>query len=123
MNEFMTSVFGGYSWGQLLVFAWFFFIGYALFALYEIDERDKKAKVTPFKFSFEFFMQDNWRRYVATILTTYVFFRFYTEFMQHPLTEFECLMIGLIGDGIGAKMKRKIKGLQANRVKLMDENA
>ena len=48
MNEFMTSVFGEIFMGTaFLAFAWFFLIGYALFALYEIDERDKKAMVTP----------------------------------------------------------------------------
>ena len=48
------------------------------------------------------------------------FFRFYVEFVGHEFTYFEALMVGLIGDGVGAKVKKRIKHVQADREKLME---
>ena len=46
-------------------------------------------------------------------------FRFYVEFVGHEFTYFEALMMGMIGDGIGATAKKRIKQVQIDREKLM----
>ena len=111
--------FNGYELIQVFGFLIFFIIGYLIYALDETSGRDRLSIRTPKKFSFKFWFGDNWRRYLVTILTTYIFFRFYIEFTGHPLSYFECVMIGMIGDGIGKKIKTKVKFTQANRTKLL----
>ena len=119
MNEFFEIVFGAYTWAQLFGFAWFFLIGYLIYGLNEASNRDKLSPRTPRNWNWKFWFRDNWRRYLTSILTTYIFFRFYVEFVGHPFTYFEALMLGLIGDGVGAQAKKKVKKVQADRKKLM----
>ena len=119
MNEIFEVIFGAYTWVQLFGFTWFLFIGYLIYGLTETTGRDIQSVHTPKKFSWKFWFQDNWRRYLVTILSTYVLFRFYIEFTGHSLSDFEMLMMGLVGDGIGATAKKRITGVKANREKLM----
>ena len=119
MEELLLRIFGNYSVIDLLSFAWFMFIGYAIYSLVETTGRDIESSTTPKKWSWNFWLKDNMKRYITTILTTYIFFRFYIEFVGHPFSDFEALMIGLIGDGIGATAKKRIKALKADREKLM----
>jgi len=119
MNEIFEIIFGAYTWIQLFGFAWFLIIGYVMYALNETSLRDRSSTNTPKKWKWKFWFKDNWRRYVVTILSTYVMFRFYVQFVGHEFTYFEALMMGLIGDGIGATAKRRISIVKANREKLM----
>ena len=119
MNEIFKIIFGDYTFIQLFGFVWFFIIGYVINSLTETTGRDIKGKNTPEKWSWKFWFHDNWRRYVVTILSTYVLFRFYVQFVDTPLNDFEMLMMGLIGDNIGATAKRRIGIVKANREKLM----
>lgn len=120
MSEIFEVIFGVYTWVQIFGFSWFFGIGYLIYGLNEASERDKLGTRTPKKWKWNFWYKDNWRRYLVSILTTYVFFRFYVEFVGHEFTYFEAVMLGIIGDGAGAKAKRKIKKVQADRIKLME---
>ena len=120
MDAIFEVIFGAYTWLQVFGFTWFFIIGYLIYGLNEASERDKLSTKTPKKWKWRFWFKDNWRRYLVTFLFTYVFFRFYVEFVGHEFTYFEALMVGLIGDGIGAKVKKRIKYVQANREKLME---
>lgn len=119
MNEIFEIIFGAYTWLEIFGFTWFLIIGYVIYALNETTSRDVTSPRTPRKWKWKFWIRDNWRRYLVTFLSTYVLFRFYTQFVGHPLTNFEALMMGLIGDGIGATAKKRIKRVQANREKLM----
>jgi hypothetical protein len=121
MNEIFKIIFGDYTFVQLFGFIWFFIIGYIIYGLTETIGRDKTSIITPPKWNFNFWFKDNWRRYLVTFLSTYVYFRFYIQFVGHPLANFDALTIGLIGDGIGALLKKKVKAFSADRVKLMKE--
>jgi len=120
MNEIFEVIFGAYTWIQIFGFSWFLAIGYIIYGLNEASNRDKLSAKTPKKWKWRFWLKDNWRRYLVTFLSTYVMFRFYVEFVGHEFTYFEALMMGLIGDGIGATAKNKIKMVKANREKLME---
>ena len=119
MNEFFEVIFGAYTWIQIFGFTWFLGIGYLIYALNETSLRDKLGSNTPKKWKWKFWIKDNWRRYLVTILTTYIMFRFYVEFVGHEFTYFEAVMMGMIGDGIGATAKKRIKQVQIDREKLM----
>ena len=119
MSEFFKTVFGEYTGIQLLGYLWFFFIGYAIYFLTEASGRDVQSKATPVKWSWKFWFYDNWRRYLTTLLCTYVLFRFYIEVCGHPFGNFDAVSLGLIGDGIAATVKRRIKGIGGDRDELM----
>ena len=119
MNEIIKIMFGDYTWVQLFGFAWFFVIGYIIYGLTETSGRDVNSPATPVKWSWGFWFKDNWRRYLTTILCSYVLFRFYTEVCGHPFGYFDAIMIGLLGDGIAATMKKRIKVIASDREKIM----
>jgi len=119
MNEIFEVIFGAYSWIQLFGFTWFLVIGYIIYGLNENTLRDKLGTKTPRKWKLKFWIKDNWRRYLVTLLSTYIMFRFYNQMVGHEFTNYEALMMGLIGDGIGAMAKTRLKAVQANREKLM----
>jgi hypothetical protein len=119
MDEIFKIIFGEYTWIELFGYAWFLIIGYVIYGLTETTGRDVQSTHTPKKWSWKFWLGDNWKRYLTTVLFTYIFFRFYIEFVGHPLTNFEALMMGLIGDGVGATAKKRVNALKADREKLM----
>lgn len=120
MNEFFINIFGEYSTVQLLTFLWFFIIGYIIFGLTETTGRDVQSTNTPKKWSWKFWYHDNWRRYLTTILCSYILFRFYSELSGHPFGYLDAVSFGLIGDGIAATIKKRVKAIGADREKLLD---
>lgn len=122
IEDFIKHIFGGYELFQIMSFIWFFFIGYFIYGLTETSGRNIESKSTPKKWSWKFWYKDNRKRYLTSILCTYVLFRFYTEFVGHPMTDFEALMLGMIGDGIGATAKKRVKLVAGDREKLMKDS-
>ena len=82
MSELFEIIFGVYTKVQLLGYLWFLLIGYAIYGLNETSSRDKLSVKTPKKWKWIFWLKDNWKRYLVTILTTYVMFRFYTKMVK-----------------------------------------
>lgn len=121
MEEIFLRIFGNYTTVDLLSYAWFIFIGYAINALIETTGRDVKSNNTPRKWSWKFWTNDNWRRYIVTILSTYVLFRFNSEFNGDAITDFDAFVMGVLGDGIAATAKKRINALKPNRDKLKKE--
>jgi len=115
MTEFFKTIFGEYNAVQLLGYLWFFFIGYVIYFLTEASGRDVQSEHTPVKWSWKFWFFDNWRRYLTTILCSYVLFRFYIEIAGHPFGNFDAVTLGLIGDGIAATVKKRVKGIAGDR--------
>jgi hypothetical protein len=121
MNEFCKIVFGGdYTGVQLLGFLWFFIVGYVIYGLTETTGRDVQSKNTPVEWKWKFWLKDNWRRYLITILCSYALFRFYVEFNGHPFGNFDAITLGLIGDGVAATLKKRIELIGGDREKLME---
>lgn len=119
MKEFFEIIFGVYSTAQLLGFVWFFIIGYIVYGLIEVNDRDVNSTNTPKKWYWYFWFYDNWRRYLLTILCTYILFKFSNELSGHEFGNFDALTYGLIGDGIAAIAKKKISLIGANREEFM----
>lgn len=122
MEELLTRLFGEYTIIDLIVFLWFMVLGYIYRALDETTLRNKESRNTPKKWSWVFWFKDNWRRYIVTIIATYIIFRFYLEIIGHELTEFEAFMIGLTGDNIGNSAKQRITSVKGNRDKMNSIN-
>lgn len=115
MTEFFKTVFGEYTAVQLLGYLWFFFIGYIIYFLTETTGRNAQSEHTPVKWSWKFWFNDNWRRYLTTILCSYVLFRFYIEICGHPFGNFDAVTLGLLGDGIAATVKKRVKVIGGDR--------
>jgi hypothetical protein len=118
MDEFFKIIFGDFTVVQLLGYLWFFLIGYFIYGLTEISGRDVQSPATPKKWSWKFWFYDNWRRYLTTLLCTYVLFRFYTEISGHPFGNIDAVTLGMIGDGVAATIKERVKAFGADREKL-----
>ena len=121
MEEILTRIFGGYGFADLVVFGFYIVVGFLIRAFDETSQRDKNSNKTPKKWNWKFWIGDNYKRYIVTILSTFIFFRFYVEFVGHELTELEALMIGLIGDDIGLTAKERLKTIKGDRKKLLEE--
>jgi len=121
MDEFFKIIFGDFTFIQLFGYLWFFIIGYLIYGLTEVSGRDIQSPATPKKWSWKFWFYDNWRRYMTTILCTYVLFRFYTEISGHPFGNIDAVTLGMIGDGVAATIKMRVKTFGADREKLMAE--
>lgn len=118
MEELIKIIFGDFTGVQLLGYLWFFLIGYLIYFLTEASGRDVQSVHTPQKWSWKFWFFDNWRRYLTTIVCTYVLFRFYTEISGHPFSNIDAVTLGMIGDGIAATVKKRIKTIGGNRDEL-----
>jgi len=121
IEEIFYRIFGNYELIDMISYAWFMVVGYIIYALIETSGRDKESKKTPRNWSWKFWVKDNWRRYLLTILCTYVLFRFYTEFTGSGFNDFDALTMGLLGDGIAATAKQRIKGISGDRKKMMND--
>lgn len=119
MEEIIKIIFGDFTWIEIFGYVWFFLIGYVLYGLTETSGRDIQSKNTPQKWNWKFWFFDNWRRYLTTMLCTYVLFRFYTEVSGHPFGNFDAISLGLIGDGVAATIKTRVKTIGGDREKLM----
>ena len=118
MDEFLKIIFGDFTWIQLFTYGWFFVIGYLIYGLTEVTGRDITSPNTPKKWSWKFWFKDNWRRYLTTILCSYVFFRFYNEISGHEFGYIDAVTLGLIGDGVAVTIKERVKAIGGNREKL-----
>jgi hypothetical protein len=118
MDEFLKIIFGDFTFIQLFGYLWFFIIGYLIYGLTEVTGRDVQSPATPKKWSWKFWFYDNWRRYLTTLLCTYVLFRFYTEISGHPFGYIDAVTLGMIGDGVAATIKERVKAFAGNREQL-----
>jgi hypothetical protein len=115
MGDIIKILFGEFTLIELFGYLWFFIIGYIIYGLTEVSGRDVQSPATPVKWSWKFWLLDNWRRYLTTILCTYILFRFYTEINGSVFTYFDAVTLGLVGDGIAATIKRRIDAVNPNR--------
>lgn len=119
MDEFLKIIFGDFTLVQLLGYTWFFIIGYFIYGLTEVTGRNTASPNTPKEWSWKFWFLDNWKRYLTTILCSYVFFRFYNEISGHPFGNIDAVTLGMIGDGLSVTIKGRVKSFAADREKLM----
>lgn len=120
MGEIFKIVFGEFTLIQMFGYIWFFIVGYIIYGLTETSGRDINSTSTPINWSWKFWFHDNWRRYLTTILCTYILFRFYTEISGHEFGYFDAVSLGLIGDGVAATIKNRVKSIGGDRKKLME---
>lgn len=120
-NEIFLIVFGNVTLLQLFGYMWFFLIGYVIYGLGETTGRNIESRDTPREWNWKFWFLDNWRRYLSTILYTYILFRFNAEISgtMQDFSYFDAVTLGLVGDGISATIKRRVDSTTEDRKQLM----
>lgn len=121
MTDFTNSILGTYSIGQVFSFCFFFLIGFIIYQMQEVNQRNVKSKRTPKKFSWKFLIKDNAKRFVLSALLIYIQFRFYYELTGQELTEFTALLVGYMGNGLADFGKRNIRTLQNKRDEMLNK--
>jgi hypothetical protein len=122
MEELFKMLFGNLSvWGFIGFLIWAL-IGAFDFSQMELSDRNPQSEKTPRKFSLKFWIMDNWRRWLVTLILIFILFRFYPELTGQPLTEYTAFLTGFGSDTITGFTKRKFTLLQANREKLIQHN-
>lgn len=101
------------------------FLGLLIVQLYDVFTRQRKSANTPSKFSFSFFIKDNWRKMVVSLLlslttSTAVFLNLeaFCSFL-HISTDMKDVIFVVIGaspEFILQKFKKKFGVLQPNNV-------
>lgn len=90
-------------------------LGALLNILIEVSGRNKESQRTPEKFSFSFFLQDNWKRISLTALVCIIgvmvgneLIEFLGVYIPENLARLTPLVIGILSDYIPMKIKQKI---------------
>ncbi len=119
MDELIKIILGDFTFTQLFGYIWFFIIGYVIYGLTEVTGRDVNSLNTPRKWSWKFWFLDNWKRYLTTLLCSYVFFRFYNEISGHPFGNIDAVILGMLGDGVATTIKNRVFKFSGDREKIM----
>jgi len=121
LEELMQIIWGDFTIIEMIGYIWFFVIGYVIYGLNETTARDVNSGKTPKKWSWKFWFHDNWRRYLTTLLCTYILFRFYNEISGHDFGYFDAVTMGMIGDGVSVAIVSRVKGLGSDRNALISK--
>jgi len=118
MEELKQMLLADYSIAQFLGYLFFMLLGVAYYSFLEIRNRNVDSKETPQKFSWKFWYRDNLKRYIGTLITIYVLFRFFPELTGNSLDEFTAFLLGFSGDGVVGLNKKSTKLLKQKRTKI-----
>ena len=121
MEKLMEMLFGSYDIWDLLGYSIFFVLGMFLYSYLEVENRNVQSTNTPKEWSWKFWVMDNWRRYIGSVVLIYIIFRFFIELTGNELSEFTALMMGFTGDGIVGMKKKSIKTLHRSRDKFLKD--
>ncbi len=107
MKEFISTLLGGQTAGAFAALLFFALLGALISLLFHTTKRDPVSSSTPIRFSWIFFIQDNWKRALTSFLLIYVFLRFTPELIGVQLNEFWAIAIGLCNDQLAQVIKNK----------------
>jgi hypothetical protein len=79
MNELKTSLFGAMGATHFIILFIFAMIGVAIKLTMHGASRDVNSTSTPLEFKLKFFILDNWKRIINSLLLILVFLRFIPE--------------------------------------------
>lgn len=100
--ETTYSILGDMSVQAYFVLFFFMLFGLVFIRVFELATRKKGSERTPEKFSFKFWLQDNWQSILLSVMTMFLTVRFSSEFLPEGqvMSEWWALLIGGGLDGI-----------------------
>ena len=121
MSEFLEIIFGQLSAAYVAGMMVWAGIGFVIYNFLEVNERDVLGEKTPKKFKWGFYLIDNWKRIIGTILLVFVQFRFFEQLSGgQELTPYVALVMGMSSDAISSFGKKSTTFMQADRKKLLE---
>jgi len=111
-EQIREATIGSLSWIQFFVYVGFGYIGLLINSVMEITGRDtseSKGKIK--KFSSGYWLRDNWKKMIASLLVVPMGILLSKEVFGLELTKINALAIGGFADNIFERYKNKIKFL------------
>jgi hypothetical protein len=116
MEELKEILLGDLTLPRFIGYFILFLIGVAYYSVTEVSNRNVDSANTPKKFSWKFFIKDNWKRYIAVIIVIYATIVFYPNLSDgQQLTPFTAFMLGVSIDVVIGSNKKKISVLRSER--------
>jgi hypothetical protein len=122
MEDFKIAIMGNIGLGTLLAICFFGLIGFAISQLIDLNGRDKDSASTPTKFNLLFFIHDNSKKWLTSLLLFFVFIRFMPELLGIKINEFGGLLVGLSTNELAGILKKYFSVFQIKRDKYIDSN-
>lgn len=121
LQDAKLILFGDLSVGTILGYFVLIIIGATLHVYLEAKDRDKDSPHTPYKWSWKFFILDNIKRGLVTILLAFVCVRFFEDLTGSSLTPVNALIWGFGIDSFTVFGKKGKGLLKAKRDKLFPQ--
>jgi hypothetical protein len=103
----MELIFGSEDLKLILVGFFYLNVGILLASLVGTTTREPNSERTPFRFSWRFFVSDNWLRWAKSVIFGTVALRFSQEILGSAPTSYIALMVGFSIDGVVMLLKNK----------------
>jgi hypothetical protein len=107
MKDFTATLLGNQSASAFAALVFFALLGALLSMLLHTTRRDVLHSATPIRFSWRFFIQDNWKRAITSLILIYLALRFTPEIFGIEVNEFWAIAIGLCNDKLAELIKNK----------------
>lgn len=124
--EILHNIIGLGGLQHFFTLLFFAMLGATVNLLNNVQKRDKHSRNTPYRFSLQFLVLDNWKRCVSSLLLIYLFLRFMPLLLPAQVydaisgdMEFVlAILIGFSFDKLSEFLKDKAKILSVNRQKI-----
>lgn len=107
MENFINAILGTTTPSTFAVLFFFALFGAILSLLLQTTSREVKSPGSPIHFSWSFFIEDNWKRFLTGIMLIFVALRFTPELFGVEINEFWALAIGFLNDKLAQVIKDK----------------
>jgi len=119
-TEFLDVILNGLTLGKFLGYMFLMLIGVAINAFIKVSERESIE--TPKKFSFKFFIADNYKKWCITILVIYLCIRFSDKmFTSGEPVDWIMIVLGYNADHVVDFIKNRTSALDADRKKFVKD--
>lgn len=122
------KILGDLSFDQFVEYFFWAFVGTLVPIFIDLGTRDKKSERTPTKFSWQFWVRDNWKRWIRNIFVICLAIRFYSDIVaianyNDSIDAWRALGIGIFLDGIIILIKKWRKNKLAALSKNQDSSS
>ena len=105
MKEFSTYIFGEGSLSMFFAALLYGYVGAFVSLLLNSTTRDPSTTYSPFCWSWDYFLSDNFKRILANIILIFLAIRFSKEWFGTAVTMWAALFIGFGFDKLAQKVK------------------
>ncbi len=120
-QDFLQHILGDFTLGSWLAYFAFALIGVMIYSYNDVKNRSVPSKRSPIKFSWLFFLKDNVKKFIMTMLLIYIQFRFYEQLSGSPMNDYAAFLMGFTADGLSGMSKKQTEKLVGKRKEIYGE--